>query len=397
MSGPLEGVKIIDLSTVVSGPLAGSLLGDQGADVVKIESPNRPDNARFMGPIRGENGALFAAANRSKRSLALDLKKEGSLDVFYKLVEGADVVLDNFRPGILKKLGLEYEDLKKYNSKIIQLSITGYGTDGPYSKRRVYDPLIQATAGVSDAQSLESQPKYMKTLMCDKITSITAAQAMTAALYKREKTNEGQRITLSMLDTALYFMWCDSMYNYTWHGDDWAPMPNIADFYEPVKTKDGFIALVAINDSEFAGVLKAIGKEDLLEDERFSTTENRLMNVMEMQEILLNAYSEFTSEELVKKMEENDVPAAKINTREEVLNDPQVINNNSIINTSKEGKEILRGPKPPANFIDTNCDEPGLSPSLGQHSSEILKEYGYSEDDINSLIDNQIIQGEKIG
>ncbi|MFL2834150.1 MAG: CoA transferase, partial [Alphaproteobacteria bacterium] len=131
--------------------------------------------------------------------------------------------------------------------------------------------------------------------------------------------------------------------------------------------------------------------------ERFSTTENRLMNVMEMQEILLNAYSEFTSEELVKKMEENDVPAAKINTREEVLNDPQVINNNSIINTSKEGKEIIRGPKPPANFMNTNCDEPGLSPSLGQHSSEILKEYGYSEDDINSLIDNQIIQGEKIG
>jgi crotonobetainyl-CoA:carnitine CoA-transferase CaiB-like acyl-CoA transferase len=113
MSGPLEGVKIIDLSTVVSGPLAGSLLGDQGADVVKIESPSRPDNARFMGPIRGENGALFAAANRSKRSLTLDLKKEGSQDVIYKLVEGADVVLDNFRPGVLKKLGLEYDDLKK--------------------------------------------------------------------------------------------------------------------------------------------------------------------------------------------------------------------------------------------------------------------------------------------
>jgi len=118
MSGPLEGVKIIDLSTIVSGPLAGSLLGDQGADVIKIESPNRPDNARFMGPIRGENGALFAAANRSKRSLALDLKKEGSLDVIFKLIEGADVILDNFRPGILKKLGLDYENLKKYNSKI---------------------------------------------------------------------------------------------------------------------------------------------------------------------------------------------------------------------------------------------------------------------------------------
>ena len=133
MNGPLDGVKIIDLSTIVSGPLAGSLLGDQGADVIKIESPLRPDNARFMGPIRGENGALFAAANRSKRSLALDLKKEGAKEIIYQLIKNSDVVMDNFRPGILKKLNLEYEDIKKHNSKIIQLSITGYGVDGPYS------------------------------------------------------------------------------------------------------------------------------------------------------------------------------------------------------------------------------------------------------------------------
>ena len=123
MSGPLDGVKIIDLSTIVSGPLAGSLLGDQGADVIKIESPLRPDNARFMGPLRGENGALFAAANRSKRSLALDLKKEGAKEIIYQLIKKSDVIMDNFRPGILKKLNLEYEDIKKYNSKIIQLSI----------------------------------------------------------------------------------------------------------------------------------------------------------------------------------------------------------------------------------------------------------------------------------
>ena len=198
-----------------------------------------------------------------------------------------------------------------------------------------------------------------------------------------------------MLDTALYCMWSDSMYNYSWHGDDWAPIPNIADFYEPVKTKDGHIALVAINDSEFSGVLKAIGREDLLEDERFSTTENRLMNVVEMQEILLNAYSEFTSDELVERMEENDVPAAKINRREDIFSDPQVINNSSIINTKNNGEKIIKGPKPPANFLDDECDEPKFMPALGQHSSEILKEYGFSNDEINSLIEKKIIQGEK--
>ena len=393
---PLEGIKIIDISTIVSGPLAASMLGDQGAEVIKVEPPFRGENARVMGPIKEGSGALFAVVNRSKRSLALDLKQEESKKIIYKLIESADVIIDNFRPGALERLGLDYESIKKFNPRIIQMSITGYGETGPYSKRRVYDPLIQATAGVCDAQSIEGQPKYMKTLMCDKITSLTAAQAMTAALYKREKTNKGQRVTLSMLDTALYFMWSDSMYNYSWHGDDWAPIPNIADFYEPVKTKDGYIALVAINDSEFAGVLKAIGKEDLLEDERFSTTENRMMNVMEMQEILLNAYLDFTSDELVKKMEENDVPAAKINKREEIFSDPQVINNKTVINTQKDGEDLLKGPKPPANFLDNDCEKPSFMPALGEHSSEILKEYGFSDDEINKLIESQIVQGEKI-
>ena len=392
--GPLEGIKIIDISTIVSGPLAASMLGDQGAEVIKIEPPYKGENARVMGPIKEGSGALFATVNRSKRSLAMDLKKAESKKIIYKLIESADIIIDNFRPGALDRLGLDFNSIKNFNPRIIQMSITGYGETGPYSKRRVYDPLIQATAGVCDAQSIDGQPKYMKTLMCDKITSLTAAQAMTAALFKREKTNKGQRVTLSMLDTALYFMWSDSMYNYSWHGDDWAPIPNIADFYEPVKTKDGHIALVAINDSEFSGVLKAIGREDLLEDERFSTTENRLMNVVEMQEILLNAYSEFTSDELVERMEENDVPAAKIN-REDIFSDPQVINNSSIINTKNNGEKIIKGPKPPANFLDDECDEPKFMPALGQHSSEILKEYGFSNDEINSLIEKKIIQGEK--
>ena len=393
--GPLEGIKIIDISTIVSGPLAASMLGDQGAEVIKIEPPYKGENARVMGPIKEGSGALFATVNRSKRSLAMDLKKAESKKIIYKLIESADIIIDNFRPGALDRLGLDFNSIKNFNPRIIQMSITGYGETGPYSKRRVYDPLIQATAGVCDAQSIDGQPKYMKTLMCDKITSLTAAQAMTAALFKREKTNKGQRVTLSMLDTALYFMWSDSMYNYSWHGNDWAPIPNIADFYEPVKTKDGHIALVAINDSEFSGVLKAIGREDLLEDERFSTTENRLMNVVEMQEILLNAYSEFTSDELVERMEENDVPAAKINSREDIFSDPQVINNSSIINTKNNGEKIIKGPKPPANFLDDEYDEPKFMPALGQHSSEILKEYGFSNDEINSLIEKKIIQGEK--
>tara|TARA_B100001287_G_scaffold127554_1_gene107538 strand:+ start:625 stop:1812 length:1188 start_codon:yes stop_codon:yes gene_type:complete len=392
MNGPLDGVKIIDLSTIVSGPLAGSLLGDQGADVIKIESPLRPDNARFMGPLRGENGALFAAANRSKRSLALDLKKEGAKEIIYTLIKNSDVVMDNFRPGILKKLNLEYEDIKKHNPKIIQLSITGYGVDGPYSKRRVYDPLIQATAGIANAQSIDGNPKFVKTLMCDKITSLTAAQSITAALYSREKTNEGQKINLSMLDTALYFMWSDNMYNFTWLGDGWEPIPNIADFYEPVKTKDGYIALVAINDNEFAGVCKAIDREDLLTDDRFSTMQNRMMNVIEMQEILLHAYTLFTSEELVERMDQNDVPSAIINKLSDVIDDPQVKNNDSIMSISNDDNNSMQSPKSPAHYSSTPCSSnPRFMPDLGQHSKEILLENGFSNEQINELAKREII------
>jgi len=392
MNGPLDGVKIIDLSTIVSGPLAGSLLGDQGADVIKIESPLRPDNARFMGPLRGENGALFAAANRSKRSLALDLKKEGAKEIIYTLIKNSDVVMDNFRPGILKKLNLEYEDIKKHNPKIIQLSITGYGVDGPYSKRRVYDPLIQATAGIANAQSIDGNPKFVKTLMCDKITSLTAAQSITAALYSREKTNEGQKINLSMLDTALYFMWSDNMYNFTWLGDGWDPIPNIADFYEPVKTKDGYIALVAINDNEFAGVCKAIDREDLLTDDRFSTMQNRMMNVIEMQEILLHAYTLFTSEELVERMDQNDVPSAIINKLSDVIDDPQVKNNDSIMSISNDDNNSMQSPKSPAHYSSTPCSSnPRFMPDLGQHSKEILLENGFSNEQINELAKREII------
>ena len=392
MNGPLDGVKVIDLSTIVSGPLAGSLLGDQGADVIKIESPLRPDNARFMGPLRGENGALFAAANRSKRSLALDLKKDGSKAIIYELIKNSDVIIDNFRPGILKKLGLEYEDVKKYNPRIIQLSITGYGVDGPYSKRRVYDPLIQATAGIANAQSIDGTPKFVKTLMCDKITSLTAAQSVTAALYAREKTDEGQKINLSMLDTALYFLWSDNMYNFTWLGDGWEPIPNIADFYEPVKTKDGYIALVAINDSEFAGVCKAIDREDLLTDERFSTMQNRMMNVIEMQKILLHAYTLFTSEELVARMDENDVPSAIINKLEDVIDDPQVKNNDTIMKLSSNDNNSMQSPKSPAQYSSTPCSaNPKFMPALGEHSREILLENGFSDEKIRELSENQII------
>ena len=170
------------------------------------------------------------------------------------------------------------------------------------------------------------------------------------------------------------------MYNFTWLGDDWEPIPNIADFYEPVKTKDGYIALVAINDAEFAGVCKAIEREDLLTDERFSTMQNRMMNVIEMQKILLHSYTLFTSEDLVNRMDENDVPSAIINKLNDVIDDPQVKNNQSIISISKDKNNSMQSPKSPANYSLTPCsDDPKFMPDLGEHSKEVLLENVFSE------------------
>ena len=195
-----------------------------------------------------------------------------------------------------------------------------------------------------------------------------------------------------MLDTALYFMWSDNMYNFTWLGDGWEPIPNIADFYEPVKTKDGYIALVAINDSEFAGVCKAIDREDLLIDDRFSTMQNRMMNVIEMQEILLHAYTLFTSEELVERMDQNDVPSAIINKLSDVIDDPQVKNNRSIMSISKDDNNSMQSPKSPAQYSSTPCsDNPKFMPDLGQHSIEILLENGFSSEQINDFAKKEII------
>jgi crotonobetainyl-CoA:carnitine CoA-transferase CaiB-like acyl-CoA transferase len=182
------------------------------------------------------------------------------------------------------------------------------------------------------------------------------------------------------------------MYNFTWLGDGWEPIPNIADFYEPVKTKDGYIALVAINDSEFAGVCRAIDREDLLTDERFSTMQNRMMNVMEMQKILLHSYTLFTSEELVDRMDKNDVPSAIINKLGDVIDDPQVQNNDSVKTLSKDDDNSMQSPRSPAQYSSTPCsDNPKFMPDLGEHSKEILLENGFSDEKINDLAENQII------
>ena len=195
MSGPLKGYKILELTSTVSGPFAGMMLADQGADVVKVEPPGIGDLARFMGTTKDGMGAMFSTLNRNKKCICLDFKNPENMEVFLKLAKETDVLIENYRPGIVAKLGIDYESLKKINPKMIYASISGYGQSGPYQNRKVYDPLIQGTVGMPFAQDADS-PKLLRTIIYDKVTGLTAAQAITSALLQREREGIGQYLSL---------------------------------------------------------------------------------------------------------------------------------------------------------------------------------------------------------
>ena len=244
MSGPLKGYKVLELTSTVSGPFAGMMLADQGADVVKIEPPGIGDLARFMGTTKDGMGAMFSTLNRNKKCICLDLKNPENMEAFLKLATEADVLIENYRPGIVTKLGIDYQSLKKINPKIVYASITGYGQSGPYQNRKVYDPLIQGTVGMPFAQNTDS-PKLLRTIIYDKVTGLTAAQAITSALLQREREGIGQHLPISMMESALYYNWPDLMINHTFD-EGGLNIGELADLFEVYDAKDGSVIMILI-------------------------------------------------------------------------------------------------------------------------------------------------------
>ena len=254
MSGPLEGYRVVELTSTVSGPFAGMMLSDQGADVIKVEPPGIGDLARFMGTTRSGMAAMFSVLNRNKRSVVLDFKVNKDFEILKNLLTTADVLIENYRPGVVKKLGLDYESIKKINPNIIYTSISGYGQSGPYINRRVYDPLIQATAGAAASQNADN-PEYYKTIVFDKVTGLTAAQSVSTALLHRERTGEGQYLPISMLDSALYYIWPDVMWSKTWLGEGIDYKPDLFESFPLFKAKDKPICVILVADNDFKNLV----------------------------------------------------------------------------------------------------------------------------------------------
>src|ERR1700676_1429338 len=285
ISGPLDGIRVIDLTTVISGPVCTMLLADQGADVVKIEPPDG-DIARGTAGD-GEFTAMFVPSNRGKRSIALDLKQPAALEAVRRLIAGADVLVQNFRPGTMERLGLDEPAMRALNRGLVYVSISGVGETGPYLKKRVYDPVIQALSGFTDVQADQEpvdqergRPRMIRTIVADKTTAVHAAQAVCAALVARGRTGEGQHIRLSMLDTMIAFLWPEAMTQYTVVGRENAPQPAARPDLI-FKTLDGYITAGALSDSEWRGLCGVLGKPEWIDDPRFRTPAARSANAAE--------------------------------------------------------------------------------------------------------------------
>jgi len=386
--GPLKGIKVVDLTTMVSGPVAGMMLADQGADVIKVEALHG-EQMRHIGPKHNDVTAGFFSCNRGKKAIALDLKSDEGKEILMKLVEDADVFLQNFRPGAIDRMGFSEETLRKINEKLIYVSISGFGESGPYAHKRVYDPVIQALSAATDIQmDRESQrPKMFRIIIADKVTSLTTAQAVTAALFARERTGEGQHIKLSMLDAMLSFFWPEGMAGITF-ADREIDVRKFQGAMDMIyETKDRYITAGAVSDSEWAGMCRAIKREDLIEDERFKDSTGRFSNSEERKQITAGEIAKFSSEEILQRLDDEDVPCAPLLDRMELMAHPQIAENNSIEKNVYPGFGEVRQARPAAQFDKTPSSISGPAPKLGEHTREILSGLGYDEAQQQALID----------
>ncbi len=348
--GPLAGIKILDFSQIVSGPMATAWLADQGAEVVKVESP-AGDPVRFVGPKKGRLSALYINVNRGKQGELLDLKSPEDRARIDELIQWADVLVENFRPGTFDKLGLGEAQCRKLNPRLIWCSITGFGPDGPYSALRAYDPIVQAASGLAAIQADVSggPPQLMGTIICDKVSALMASQAITAALFHRERTGEAQRVELAMLDAAIAFAWPEGMYNQAFLEPAEAT-PEYASVGRLWQAKDGHVALGALQDIEFQAVRQTLGHPESLADPAFDTFEGRVAHRERVQPAMAAEVAKRTTAELMQGFIAAGAVGCVVNSRADIAADPQVVHNGTLVDLDQPGCGQVRVARHPIRF-----------------------------------------------
>lgn len=396
MAGPLAGVRVLDLTGVVSGPYATMFLADQGADVLKVEPIGGDITRRSRASIdeAGEFSALFISSNRGKRSLSVDIKSDSGREVLARLVAQADVLVQNFRPGTMERLGLAPEELRKRHPRLIYVSISGVGDTGPYVKKRVYDPIIQGLSGFCDiqAQPVTNRPQMIRTIVCDKTTAVFTAQAVSSALYAREKTGQGDHIQVAMLDVMIAYLWPEGMMQYTVVGGE-AEAADPKDRPDLVfKTSNGYITAGTISDSEWQGFCRATGDAELAADPRFATPGARTANATARINKMAEYIAKHTTAEWLAKLDAADVPCAPILRRGEIIHNEQVVARDLIEEFDQPSVGRVRQPKPAAIFAVNAAAIGGPAPRVGQHSREVLHALGYSAAEIDAMIAKKAVR-----
>jgi crotonobetainyl-CoA:carnitine CoA-transferase CaiB-like acyl-CoA transferase len=387
-AGALAGVRIVDLTTVVLGPYATQMLGDLGADVIKVEGPEG-DTTRHTGPRRNPRMAsLFLGTNRNKRSIVLDIKVPAARDVLLRLIDTADVFVHNVRPQKLAKLGFGSDALLARRPRLIYAAIHGWREDGPYGGRPAYDDVIQGFAGVAGLmETLTGEPRYMPTILADKTCGLMATQAILAALFHRQNTGRGQVVEIPMFETMVSYLMIEHLYGHTFDPPkgDMGYARVLAPWRRPYRTADGRICMLAYTDRQWRRFWQAAGRPEMMDDPRFVDLAARTRHIDDVYRLAGEALAARTSREWLALFDEIEIPAGPVNALADLPNDPHLaaIGFFRHVNHPTEGAIVM--PDIPLRFSDSPAEISRLPPCFGEHGREILGELGLTSESIDAL------------
>jgi crotonobetainyl-CoA:carnitine CoA-transferase CaiB-like acyl-CoA transferase len=394
MAGPLAGIHVLDFTTVVMGPYATQILGDMGADVIKVESP-QGDNMRWVGPMRNPGmGHIFMHANRNKRSLVLDLKKPAGLKVAMQLAARADVLVHNVRPQAMARLGLYYDAVKAVNQKIVYVAAYGFSEKGTYAGRPAYDDLIQGAAGVASLSQRQSGdvPRYSPALLADRSVGLQVVNAILAALFHRERSGIGQAIDITMFEALSQFVLGDHMGGMTFvppigEGEAKTGYARLlAAHRKPYQTADGYLCVLIYNDKHWQSFFKLIGREDLLADPRFKDHTARAANIASVYEFVAGVLLTKTSAAWTSLLDAADIPAMPMHTIESLIEDPHLKSINYFQQLDHPSEGRIRTTAPLGEWSETPPSIRSTTPRLGEHSVHVLSELGYDATAIEEML-----------
>ncbi|WP_211265985.1 CaiB/BaiF CoA transferase family protein [Alicyclobacillus ferrooxydans] len=393
MKSSLEGIRVLDLTQIMAGPFCTMLLADLGADVIKIEKPAGGDDSRRMGEIVNGESAAFLTLNRNKRGIVLDLRTEQGKDVLWRLIAVSDVLVENFRPGTMSKLGFDYESVHLKHPQLVYCSISGFGQTGPWRDRGGFDLVAQAMSGVLSVTGTPETPTKVGVPISDLNAGLFASHAILAALYNRQHTGVGQYIETSLLEAAMaYTIWESNEHWVTGHVPQRLGTAHRASApYQVFPTSDGFIAIGAANQRTWEKLTQALNRPDLRDDPMFLTNRDRMSHIPQLVEALTEVLSRKTTDEWLNLLDKTGVPAGPVLSVDQVYQHPQVIARNMNLQSEHPTAGTVHTIGFPVKYSDTPATLRSLGPVLGQHTSEVLAEIGFTKDQIDNMIEQGVI------